>query len=208
MSDKLSDRKITQAEFDSMTSSMELDLIAYYQILEELVMSETFDANRSPEELIEDILDLIAPIEETGSISVQKEDRPVNHVIFQGMLIGIENPKGTTRTGVDPDGKSWKVKMYHDYGFIFNTNAIDGDSIDVYIGDHENATEVYVVKQVKPDTKEFDEMKVMIGFPDMRSAILAYRNQYDSPEVFGGIIAYGISEFKDKIFGGCNEQVS
>lgn len=204
MSDRVVDRKITQTEFDSMTSPMELDLISYYKTLEELVMSETFDPNRPPEELINDILNLVAPIETTGSIQVQKEDRPVHHRFFQGMLIGVENPKGSMRSGTDPNGKSWKVKMYHDYGFIFNTSAIDGDSIDAYIGNYEDSNQVFVVKQVDPKTKEFDEMKVMLGFPTKSEAILAYRNQYDSPDFFGGIVEYDIQEFKDKIFGGLN----
>lgn len=205
---KIVEKQLTQTEFDSMTSPLEMDLVSYYQILQEAVLSETFDSSRSPEEMIEDILNMVAPIENTGSISVQKEDRPVNHIIFQGMLIGIENPIGSVRSGKDPNGKSWKVKMYHDYGYIFNTNAVDGDSIDCYLGPNEESKFVFIVKQVVPETGEFDELKVMLGFKSSNEALLAYRNQYDSPKFYGGMIMYGLKDFKDTIFGGLNAKVS
>jgi len=199
---QVKDSKITQPQFDKMTAPLEQDLFAYFKVLEELIMSETFDDERTPEQLIDDITDFLSPQGETGSISIQKEDRPVYFRFFQGMLIGIENRKGTTRSGTDPGGHKWSIKMNYDYGFIFNTAANDGDSIDAYLGPDEKAESVFVVRQVDPGTKEFDEIKVMLGFPDKKSAMAAYRSQYDKPDFFGGIMEYTVKDFKKKIFGG------
>lgn len=207
MAKKITDSKITQSQFDKMTAPLEQDLFAYFKVLEELIMSETFDNKRSPESLIEEITGVLSSQEETGSIVIQKdlvkkEDRPTHYRFFQGMLIGIENQKGTVRSGIDPDGHRWQNKMDYDYGFIFNTAANDGDSVDGYLGLDEKSEYVFVIRQVDPVTKEFDEIKVMLGFPDKKAAMIAYRNQYDKPDFFGGIMVYTIKEFKKKIFGG------
>lgn len=194
------DRKITQSEFDTMTSPLELDLVAFFKVLEDDILSETFDADISPEKLIEQMMERFDT--PSGGIQVQKEDRPVNHIVFQGMLVGIENPRGSVRHGKDPNGHQWEIKMYFDYGFIWNTNARDGDSLDCYLGLNSNSDKVFAIKQVVPDTGVFDEVKIMLGFDDARSALLAYRNQYDNPKFYGGMVEYGLKEFKDKIFGG------
>lgn len=192
------DRKITQPEFDKMASPLELDLIAFFKTLEESVLSSTFDGERSPEDLLNEI-DSIFYSTNTGSISVEKEDRPTHFRIFQGLMIGIENEKGTTRSGVDPNGYKWSVKMYHDYGYIWNTKAGDGDSIDCYLGPNEDSEKVFVVSQVNPNTKQFDEYKVMLGFGNKHDAMIAYRNQYDSPDFFGGIKEFSLADFKNII---------
>lgn len=194
------DRKITQSEFDTMASPLELDLIAFFKVLEEQVLSSTFNTDKTPDELISEIDTIFQP--ETGSISVQKEDRPTHYKIFQGMLIGIENAKGTTRSGTDPDGHKWSIRMRWDYGYIWNVSAIDGDSLDCYIGPSEIAKNVYVVSQVDPKTRQFDEYKIMLGFDNEEEAKIAYRNQYDSPEFFGGIKKVPLDKFKNTIFGG------
>ena len=202
---KIVDRKITQNEFDTMASPLELDLISYFKLLEEAIMEQTFNKKQTPDELIENILEALIPTVPTGSLSVAKEDKPVSFVCFQGMMVGIENPKGTVRTGKDPNGHKWSIKMKFDYGFIVNTEAIDGDSMDVYLGNNDRSNMVYAVKQVDPNTKEFDEVKVMMGFDDKRAATLAYLSQYDNPSFFGAIVEYSMEDFKTKIFGGNND---
>lgn len=71
--DKITDRKITQSEFNTMASPLELDLISYFKLLEESVMKETFDEKQTPEQLIENILELLSPIVVTGAINTQIE---------------------------------------------------------------------------------------------------------------------------------------
>jgi len=195
------DRKITQNEFDTMAAPLELDLQAYFNVLRDAVMEMTFDSEMTPEAMITEITGLLGdPMKDTASMQVQKEDRPVSYRFFQGMFIGIENPKGSVRTGVDPGGHRWKVNMNYDYGYLYGTGATDGDSLDVYIGPDIESKKVYAVKQVNPDTQEFDEVKVMLGFPSSRAAILAYRSQYDNPNFYGGHVEYSMDEFKSMIF--------
>jgi hypothetical protein len=83
---------------------------------------------------------------------------------FQGLAISIENQKGSYRSGTDPQGNKWKTKMYFDYGYIRRTLGADGDHVDCFIGPHKESEIVYVINQVNPNTKEFDEHKVMLGF--------------------------------------------
>lgn len=44
-------------------------------------------------------------------------------VRIQGLDIAIENPKGSTRSGTDPDGNRWESTMAHHYGYILSFNA-------------------------------------------------------------------------------------
>jgi len=47
-------------------------------------------------------------------------------VTLHGLDISIENPKGSVRRGVDPNGKSWEVKMPAHYGYITRVRSRDG----------------------------------------------------------------------------------
>jgi hypothetical protein len=95
-------------------------------------------------------------------------------VSVNGHEIAIENPKGSERTGVADNGEAWKVKMPVDYGYLEGTRGADGEPIDVYVGPDHDATFVYVVDQVDPYTRAFDEHKVMLGFKNEMNAIQAY----------------------------------
>jgi len=92
------------------------------------------------------------------------------HLTLQGLDIALENPKGSTRSGTDQDGKAWQSTMAHDYGYIKRTLGADGGHVDVFIGDQPDSETVYVVDQVDPGTGKFDEHKVMMGFADESSA--------------------------------------
>ena len=61
---------------------------------------------------------------------------------FAGFDISIENKKGSTRSGTDKDGHEWSSKMFYDYGYIRGTVGVDTDHLDVYIGPHEDCTEL------------------------------------------------------------------
>ncbi len=93
----------------------------------------------------------------------------MGHVKVDGMDVTIENPKGSTRSGKDADGKEWSVKMNYTYGYIRGTKGVDGDHIDVYLND-KPGDKVYVVDQIDQKTGEFDEHKVMYGFNSIISA--------------------------------------
>ena len=119
-----------------------------------------------------------------------------------GLKISIENHKGSTRTGVDPNGKEWKTYLNHHYGYIRGVKGQDKDYLDCFVNDHPEDSElIFVVNQIKPWTKDkqFDEHKVLIGFKNKKEAKQAYLSNYDSPKYFGSISEYTIPEFKNII---------
>jgi len=100
---------------------------------------------------------------------------------FQGIEIDVENDAGSTRKGTDPDGTPWKVEMFYPYGEIRGTEGTDGDKLDVYVGPNHDASLVVVIHQADPETGEYDEDKVMLGFDSVEEAIGAYKKQYSKP---------------------------
>lgn len=116
---------------------------------------------------------------DTNPTEAQKEagNYKKGHIRIDGFDITIENPKGIERSGVDADGKPWSVTMNNTYGYIRGTEGVDGDHIDVFLGNSGNG--VYVVDQVKEDGS-FDEHKVMYGFGSMAEAKEAYLSNYSS----------------------------
>ncbi|EPX9364085.1 LPD38 domain-containing protein [Aeromonas veronii] len=119
------------------------------------------------------------------------------HLKLQGLDIALENPKGSTRSGTDKDGKAWQSTMAHDYGYIKRTLGADGDHVDVFIGDQPDSETVYVVDQVDPKTGKFDEHKVMMGFADEQAAQAGYLANYEKGwKGLGSIKAMPVEEFK------------
>lgn len=104
------------------------------------------------------------------------------HLSFGGYDYTVETPKGVTRSGKDEQGKPWSVTMHDTYGYILGKIGVDGDHIDMFINDSADLDtfdgNVYVVDQVNPETGEFDEHKVMYGYPDEAAATEAYLANY------------------------------
>lgn len=98
----------------------------------------------------------------------------MGHLRLDGYNITIENPKGSARRGIDSKGNEWENTLNNDYGYIRGTEGVDGDHIDVYLSDNPEEGNVFVVDQVRPDTGEFDEHKVMYGFGSIDEAREAY----------------------------------
>ena len=104
------------------------------------------------------------------------------HLSFGGYDYTVETPKGVTRSGKDEQGKPWSVTMHDTYGYILGKIGVDGDHIDMFINDAADLDtfdgNVYVVDQVNPETGDFDEHKVMYGYPDEAAATKAYLSNY------------------------------
>jgi site-specific DNA-cytosine methylase len=104
------------------------------------------------------------------------------HLSFGGYDYTVETPKGVTRSGKDEQGKPWSVTMHDTYGYILGKIGVDGDHIDMFINDAADLDtfdgNVYVVDQVNPETGEFDEHKVMYGYPSEEAATEAYLSNY------------------------------
>lgn len=118
---------------------------------------------------------------------------------YQGLHIIVENEKGTVRQGKSKKGVPWRTVMRYPYGYIANSKGLDNEELDCYIGPLRNAAFAFVVHQVDPDTKTWDEDKVMLGFRDTMDAKEAYLRQYDDPAYFGSISAVPMAELKKKI---------
>ena len=94
----------------------------------------------------------------------------------------IEQPRGSVRSGVDANGKAWETTMQNTYGYFGGTKGVDGDAIDVFLGndlDGWDGTTVFVVDQYNPDGS-FDEHKVMLGFNSQEEAEAAYFANYEA----------------------------
>ena len=129
------------------------------------------------------------------------------HVKIQGFDITIENPKGAIRRGVDDNGKAWSTEMKNHYGYFKNTEGKDGDHIDVFIGDNPNSKRIFVVDQVNPKTKEFDESKVMFGFDTEDEAKKAYLSNYSKDwKGFKDITYVDIDTFKEWLYDGAKQR--
>ena len=124
------------------------------------------------------------------------------HLTIHGLSVAIENPKGSTRAGVDPDGQAWSITMPYHYGYIKKTNGADGDEVDVYVGNNPESELVFIVDQVNQGSGDFDEHKVMIGFTDQVSASKAYSDAYTKNWQVGKITQLTIEQFKAWLGGG------
>lgn len=126
----------------------------------------------------------------------QSGDYPKGVVEVQGMSIAIENPKGSTRSGVDADGNEWSTEMQDTYGYFEGTAGADTDDIDVFVGEHPLSDKVFIVDQVKEDGS-FDEHKVMFGYESSEDARKAYlRNYEDGWQGLGSITQVGVEDFR------------
>jgi hypothetical protein len=118
-------------------------------------------------------------------------------VSVQGVPVVIENPRNSYREGIDLDGNAWRTRMAAHYGYVPGTVASDGDGVDVFIGPFPESDRVYGIHQVDPKTGEYDEMKMMLGFPDRMQAEQAYNDSYSRDwQGHGGTIACSMSQFK------------
>ena len=104
------------------------------------------------------------------------------HLKFGGYDFTVETPKGVTRSGKDENGKPWSVTMHDTYGYVLGKIGVDGDHIDMFINDAADLDtfdgNVFVIDQVNPKTGEFDEHKVMYGYPSEEDAKNAYLQNY------------------------------
>lgn len=138
---------------------------------------------------------------ETNPSDAQKEsgNYKKGHIKFGGYDYTIENPKGSTRSGKDANGKEWKVTMHDTYGYIRGKFGKDGDHLDMFINDKADLDnwdgDVFVVDQVNPDGS-FDEHKVMYGYDSMDDAEKAYLANYSKGwQGLGNITGASKTEF-------------
>lgn len=151
---------------------------------EEMMEEATSDEINDEAAPFADRLETAISETETEPTEAQKKagNYKKGHLSFGGYDYTVETPKGVTRSGKDEQGKPWSVTMHDTYGYILGKIGVDGDHIDMFINDAADLDtfdgNVYVVDQVNPETGEFDEHKVMYGYPDEAAATKAYLSNY------------------------------
>ena len=135
---------------------------------------------------------------------IEAENYTKAHTRLDGLKISIENPDGTSRSGVDSDGKAWTSKIFGDYGYFKNTMGYDGDHVDVFIKANYNggATVVYIVNQLDRRTKKFDEHKCVLGAKSKEEARKLYLKNYDAKQkdFIASIVPMSLIEFKKWVY--------
>lgn len=122
---------------------------------------------------------------------------------WNGLTIAIENPRGSTRSGVGSDGTPWSVTMQAHYGYILrHTSEADGDHVDLFMGPHPDSDVLFVVDQQTPGGR-FDEHKVMAGYISERQAKDAYFANYSTGwKGFRSITAMTVGQFLEWLENG------
>lgn len=122
------------------------------------------------------------------------------HLNYEGLDLSIENPMGSSRSGVDPDGKAWKVDMTAHYGYVKRTTGADAEQVDVYLADKPApAAPVFVVDQYAPDGK-FDEHKAVLGVNSQAEAEALYDAHFSDgsgPARRQGVTQMTVEGFKE-----------
>lgn len=134
----------------------------------------------------------------------QAGNYPKGKFTLHGLPISIETAHGQYRSGVSPDGKSWRNRMYGHYGYIrqFPKSEADGDHVDVFVGKHPTSELVFVINQNKP-SGEFDEHKCILGCRSQAEAEELYRSNYDkSWKGLGSIVPMTLPQFKEWLESG------
>lgn len=190
------DHDIRSAFLDLIGSAQSYSDIKNYTLNNKVANVEQLmrDVERQEEEMMQDGAHseasfgerLKSAIAETEAEPTEAQKKAGNykkgHLTFGGYDFTVETPKGVTRSGKDEQGKPWSVTMHDTYGYILGKIGVDGDHIDMFINDAADLDafdgNVYVVDQVNPETGEFDEHKVMYGYPDEAAATKAYLSNY------------------------------
>lgn len=119
----------------------------------------------------------VTPTEAQKAAGVYKK----GHIRIAGLDVSIENPMGSTRSGVDANGKTWENTLDSHYGYIRGTVGKDKDHIDVFIkpGTPPDYTgPVFVIDQKKPGNGHFDEHKILLGWDTEQDAEEGYKANY------------------------------
>lgn len=111
-------------------------------------------------------------------LHLHDQNLPGRETEFAGHRVVIEVEAGQRRTA----GSSGGATMLAPYGYFPGTKGNDGDCVDVFLGRDSSSGQVWVVEQVVPETGEFHQHKVFLGFGSVDRV----------KEVFEGFYADGL----------------
>jgi hypothetical protein len=122
------------------------------------------------------------------------------HIKFDGFDITIENPKGSIRTGLGPTGKQWQTEMPAAYGYLKRSTGNDGDHVDVYLADSAKPGQAFIIDQIEPQSRAFDEHKVVLGAAtknEARDIFVKAFSDGSGPRRIGAITRMSTEQFKE-----------
>ncbi|MGY8872238.1 MAG: strawberry notch-like NTP hydrolase domain-containing protein, partial [Pseudomonadales bacterium] len=199
--EKVSERDITGSEAENEFQHYDTLVVSQY-----IARPKTADEKAAAKlSIVEDVEQLEKNIElaaqdtntEPTPAQAEANNYKKGRFDFNGLKVAIENPKGSVRKGVDPDGNKWENEIKHHYGDISGVKGADGDNMDVFVGDNPASSRVFVIDQVDPKTGKFDEHKVMTGFDSLDEAKAGYLANYDKNwKGLGEISEIGFDDFK------------
>lgn len=130
------------------------------------------------------------------------------HIVnFHGFNISIENPDGSTRRGVSPDGVKWESVMHGHYGYFKGIIGYDKDHLDINIGPRPDLDTFYVIDQRDPKSGHFDEHKVYAGQRSIVDSNKAYHSNYEQGwDGMQDITPLSLTEFKEWVADGGPKQ--
>jgi len=121
-------------------------------------------------------------------------------VELHGLPFGIENPKGSVRTGI-----GWEVVMPAHYGHIRFTKGSDEEEIDAYVGPYPESEIVFIIDQKDIESDTFDEHKCIFGCLSMTQAKELYAAGFSDgkgPDRIMSITPATIDRFKQWLVTG------
>jgi len=160
-------------------SSPASTLSDYLSIKDEIEIVESNEKDLSTNQLYLDSIEFLTKLTSVDMDSVDSSMTQNKTIEIDGMEIVIESPKGTIRKGISEDGTKWENELQDDYGYFPNTVGADGDEIDVFVTNQEEAMNrpVFVLYQETIDGN-FDEHKVILGAETLSDAKSIYYRNY------------------------------
>jgi phage-related protein (TIGR01555 family) len=146
-----------------------------------------------------DYYDRLERVENVTEAQLRAGNYPKKHLKVGPMDVSVETPLGSTRQGKDPDGREWSVLMPCDYGYVRRTEGADGDHVDLFLGPDVDSTVVYLIDQVDPDSKKFDEHKAMAWFDSEAKARDFYVRSFSDgrgPDRIGALSPMSMADFR------------
>lgn len=127
---------------------------------------------------------------------IEANNAKLGHVRLHGMDISVENPKGSTRRSKPGAAKPWSMVLTAHYGYVRNSEAADGDHVDVFIGEQPDSQTAYVIDQVIDG--KYDEAKVVLGVNSEQEARDLYQANYQKGwDGLGAITAMPVEQFRE-----------
>jgi hypothetical protein len=142
-----------------------------------------------------------SPVLATSSSTQEEPGTRDVDIDFQGIPIIVEYFKGDTkRKESSPGAPADSYYMHYAYGYVPDTISMEeGDALDVMLGWDDEADTAWVAQLSHPhDPAVLMEDKVLLGFPTLKDAEKAVKDQYGSDMVMV-LVEISIDDLKEWI---------